>query len=147
MSYSEWLEVIDILKNKNDQLLIEKIQKEEINKNINSMLVPKLLELIKYKFTKSTSNIIKNIEEIFTDNNMLDLILVKFKKDLKIVEELTYLKQINIDIQNDIRNSLKLETIKIYDLLLKEANNIDNIGLLSITIKNNMFKWSDNDEL
>ena len=112
MSYSEWLEVIEILKKKNDQELKEKILKEEINENINSMLESKLVDLIKFKFSKATNGLIKNIHDMFSDKYMLDLYLVKFKKDIKFIEELTYLKQINIYTQEGLRESLKKETTK-----------------------------------
>lgn len=147
MSYEEWLKCLDILKKKNDQEIKEKLLKEPINENLKPMLEPKIIDLINYKFDKLTENIIKNIYEIFTDNNILDLYLVNYKKGLKFLEELTYIKEIDISNQEILRKKLKDDTYLVYNILIKEANEIDSIGLLSLTIKNNMYKWSDKNEL
>lgn len=147
MSYEEWLKCLDLLKKKNDQEIKEKLLKEPINENLKPMLEPKIIDLINYKFDKLTENIIKNLYEIFTDNNILDLYLVNYKKGLKFLEELTYIKEIDISNQEILRKKLKDDTYLVYNILIKEANEIDSIGLLSLTIKNNMYKWSDKNEL
>lgn len=147
MSYEEWLKCLDLLKKKNDQEIKDKLLKEPINENLKPMLEPKIIDLINYKFDKLTENIIKNLYEIFTDNNILDLYLVNYKKGLKFLEELTYIKEIDISNQEILRKKLKDDTYLVYNILIKEANEIDSIGLLSLTIKNNMYKWSDKNEL
>lgn len=140
MSYEEWLKNIEILKENNNEEIKNKLLNDE-NINLKEMLEGKLIELIKYKFVKTTNKIIKNLVDIFSDDNILDMYLVNLKKELRFIYELTFLKQISNENQEYIRNFLKKEVNDIYNILINEARSIDTIGNKEITIKNNMFKW------
>lgn len=140
MSYEEWLKNIEILKENNNEEIKNKLLNEE-NINLKEMLEGKIIELIKYKFVKTTNRIIKNLVDIFSDDNVLDMYLVNLKKELRFIYELTFLKQISNENQEYIRTFLKKEVNNIYNILINEARSIDTIGNKEITIKNNMFKW------
>ena len=140
MSYEEWLKNIEILKENNNEEIKNKLLNDE-NINLKEMLEGKLIELIKYKFVKTTNKIIKNLVDIFSDDNILDMYLVNLKKELRFIYELTFLKQISNENQEYIRTFLKKEVNNIYNILINEARSIDTIGNKEITIKNNMFKW------
>ena len=140
MSYEEWLKNIEILKENNNEEIKNKLLNDE-NINLKEMLEGKLIELIKYKFVKTTNRIIKNLVDIFSDDNVLDMYLVNLKKELRFIYELTFLKQISNENQEYIRTFLKKEVNNIYNILINEARSIDTIGNKEITIKNNMFKW------
>lgn len=140
MSYEEWLNNIEILKKSNDHKVKDKLLNEPANANIQTLLEPKIIDLIKYKLQKATEKIIYNLSDIFQDENILDSQLVYLKKNLKFITELTYIKEIPEDSQKELRIALKKEYEDIYNILIDGANRIDDIGLLALTIKSNMYK-------
>ena len=100
MSYEEWLNVIESLKNTNtNQEILNKLKKEPLNTNLEYLLSPKLEELLETKFTLSINKIVKELEYIFTDVNYLDLALLNFKKEINYLLELVRINQVPIDIQ------------------------------------------------
>lgn len=144
MTYEEWLSTIDQLNTTNtNQDLLNKLKQEPVNNNLSSMIVPKLVTLINNRFELSVNKITKELEYIFTDINYLDLSLLNFKKEIKYLLELINLQHIPEDIKQTSTNKLKLDTNKVYDILIKEADKYDYTGVASMTIKNNMIKWSE----
>lgn len=148
MNYEEWLNIIDTLKKgSTDKTLLEKMQNAEINENINNMLIPKLIELIKARFTISINKIINNLGEIFSDINYLDMTLVNFKKEINYIKELIELKQIPVNQKIEISNEIIQGVNDTYKILNNEAINIDPKGTYAQIIEYNKIKWSDNNEL
>lgn len=144
MTYEEWLSTIEQLNTTNtNQDLLNKLKQEPVNNNLSSMIVPKLVTLINNRFELSVNKIIKELEYIFTDINYLDLSLLNFKKEIKYLLELINLQHIPEDIKQTSINKLKQDTNKVYDILIKEADKYDYTGVASMTIKNNMIKWSE----
>lgn len=144
MQYEEWLNILEELKTSSTNIdTLKRMQNADVNPNFNNMLVPKLEELIKTKFNYSIEKIIKNLGDIFSDINYLDLTLLNFKKEINYVIELSKLKQIPPEKQIEIQIVLKTETNKVYDILCTEADKIDYTGGTSIIIKNNRIKWSE----
>lgn len=144
MTYEEWLSTIEQLNTTNtNQDLLNKLKQEPVNNNLSSMIVPKLVTLINNRFELSVNKIIKELEYIFTDINYLDLSLLNFKKEIKYLLELINLQHIPEDIKQASINKLKQDTNKVYDILIKEADKYDYTGVASMTIKNNMIKWSE----
>lgn len=144
MTYEEWLSTIEQLNTTNtNQDLLNKLKQEPVNNNLSSMIVPKLVTLINNRFELSVNKIIKELEYIFTDINYLDLSLLNFKKEIKYLLELINLQHIPEDIKQTSINKLKQNTNKVYDILIKEADKSDYTGVASMTIKNNMIKWSE----
>lgn len=144
MTYEEWLNIIEQLNTTNtNQDLLNKLKQEPINNNLSSMIVPKLVNLIKNRFDLSVNKIIKELEYIFEDINYLDLSLLNFKKEIKYLLELINLQHIPKDIKNTSIERLKQDTTKVYDILINEADKYDYTGVASMTIKNNMIKWSE----
>lgn len=144
MTYEEWLSTIEQLNTTNtNQDLLNKLKQEPVNNNLSSMIVPKLVKLINNRFELSVNKIIKELEYIFTDINYLDLSLLNFKKEIKYLLELINLQHIPEDIKQNSSNKLKQDTNKVYDILIKEADKYDYTGVASMTIKNNMIKWSE----
>lgn len=144
MTYEEWLSTIEQLNTTNtNQDLLNKLKQEPVNNNLSSMIVPKLVTLINNRFELSVNKITKELEYIFTDINYLDLSLLNFKKEIKYLLELINLQHIPEDIKQTSINKLKQDTNKVYDILIKEADKYDYTGVASMTIKNNMIKWSE----
>lgn len=144
MTYEEWLSTIEQLNTINtNQDLLNKLKQEPVNNNLSSMIVPKLVTLINNRFELSVNKITKELEYIFTDINYLDLSLLNFKKEIKYLLELINLQHIPEDIKQTSINKLKQDTNKVYDILIKEADKYDYTGVASMTIKNNMIKWSE----
>ncbi|MBR2111619.1 MAG: hypothetical protein IJ950_01490, partial [Helicobacter sp.] len=110
---------------------------------IQEMLVPKLQLLITKKTNYIISNLIKEIEIMYSDINQLDYSLVKFKKDVSFIYRLINLKQIPNNEQEYIKKKFKEDIEETYNILKKEADLIDYTGAFSQTITNNEYKWSD----
>jgi hypothetical protein len=144
MTYEEWLNIIESLKNTNtNQEILKRLQNEPQNTNISDILRPKLEKLITDRFELSVNKIVKEIEFIFSDVNYLDLALLNFKKEINYLLELIRIQQVPIDIQVNKTKEIKEDTKKVYEILIKEADKYDYTGVFSLTIKNNMIKWSE----
>ena len=144
MTYEEWLNIIESLKNTNtNQEILKRLQNEPQNTNISDILRPKLEKLITDRFELSVNKIVKEIEFIFSDVNYLDLALLNFKKEINYLLELIRIQQVPIDIQVNKTKEIKEDTKKVYEILIKEADKYDYTGAFSLTIKNNMIKWSE----
>ncbi len=144
MDYESWLNVLDKLKNGYiDNNLLKKMQESEINNNINGMLTLKIDRMIRERFEISISKITKNLAEIFSDVNYLDLILVNFKKEVKFLIEMSKLKQLSSENQQELIAKIKEGTEQVYTILVNESINVDPKGMYAQTIINNKIKWSD----
>ena len=146
MNYEEWIECINKLKKSNDEDIKNKLL-NEYNDNLKDMLIPKLIDLIKEKFGIAVKKIMDNLDDIYSDNNMLDMHLVRFRKDVIFDYKLTDMKELPDNVKDGLRDMIKKETKKVYDAITKEANIIDPTGVLNMTIKNNVIKWGDDNEL
>ena len=147
MNYQEWLDVIETLRVSNKDDLIKRIAEEPENPNISNLLAPKLDQLIKDRFQKSINKIIGSLETMFEDENNLDLDLLNFKKEVLKTKELLENKQMTEDHKQILNDMIKRECDNVYNILIKEADRDDDTGVLSMVIKNNRIKWSDNNEL
>ena len=144
MTYEEWLSTIETLTSTNiNQELLNKVKQEPVNTNLKDLIVPKLLRLIQNRFDLSVNKIINELEFLFSDVNYLDLSLLNYKKEMNYLHELIKRNQIPNDIQSERIKKLKEDTNKVYDILIKEADKYDYTGVFSMTIKNNMIKWSE----
>lgn len=143
MPYEEWLDNLEILKKENNNEILEKLKNEEINNNINNMLYPKIIFIIKEKFKTSINKIITDLYLMFDDKNYLDLYLINFKKNLKFIQEMINLKQIPFDKKENLKKEIIEGTDEVYDILIKESRKEDPTGMLELTIKNNKIKWSE----
>ena len=142
MTYEEWLNVIESLKNTNtNKEILDKLKKEPLNNNLYDLLRPKLESLIIERYQLSVNKIVQNLESIFTDVNYLDLSLLNFKKEIKYLLDLIDINQIPLDIKVNQTLKIKEDTEEVYKILIKEADKIDYTGVFSLTIKNNMIKW------
>ena len=144
MTYEEWLTIIDEIKTPtlNTQKL-DLLKNTPINPNINDLIIPKLEDAINTRFSNAVKKIINNLDEIFYDKDMLDLEMVNFKKEIKYIMELISLKQLPELTQNVLKANIKGETNKVYEILKKEANQIDYTGIFASIIDNNRIKWSE----
>lgn len=148
MEYQTWISIIEKLKNGTIDIgKLNQLKEAPINNNINDLLIPKLEELINYRFEKIVRKITSELVDIFNDVNYLDITLVNLKKELNFLIEIINLKQINPDKQKELKKNLINNTNQIYDILIKEAKRIDYTGVFEITISNNKIKWSDENEL
>lgn len=143
MKYEEWIKVIDEVAKYNDKDKLELMKKQEFDSSINRLLEGKLENLVYFKLSKAIKKILRDIEIIFNDYNYLDMELVNFKKDINYILEICNLKQISDDVRYRLIDKVKNEVNKVYDILIREANRTDIVGVLGMTIKNNMIKWGD----
>lgn len=147
MHYNEWLELIERLRNTSSVSDKLKFINEKENNNIKDLLIPKIYELIKYKFDKAINKIISNINNMYYDVNYLDLNLVIFKKEVLFIYDLIFNNQLTDIDKEKLGNMLKSESNKVYDILLKKSYEFDQTGILKMNINNNRIKWSDKNEL
>lgn len=148
MNYEEWLNLINSLNNTNtNKKALEMLKNAEINNNFNELLIPKLEDLIFNRFEKSVNKIINDLNNIFSNVNYLDLALTNYKNEIKYILELIKLKQIPIETKLKLFDKVREQTDNVYNILKKEASNIDQTGIYEMTINNNKIKWSDNNEL
>ncbi len=148
MNYEEYLNIFNKLKTSTYNIeTLNELKNTPINTNIQEMLIPKYIELIKYKFSESIKKIKVDLYSIFDDVNYLDLILVNFKKEINYLLEMINLNILTTDKKIELIKLIKDETNHTYDILLKKANNVDPKGNMTLTINNNKIKWRDNNEL
>ena len=147
MTYDEWLTLIKKLETASHKEDIEKLKNEPLNENLNYLLVPKIKDMIITKFNRGIDRIIKSLDEIFSDENELDLALVTFKKNLNIVLSLIDNKQLNEETKALLKTSIKEGTEGAYKSLYEAAFDADEEGVYNSIIYNNRVKWSDNNEL
>lgn len=144
MTYQNWLENIKLLEGRGINLqVLELLEQQEPNPVIEEMLTPKLEELITKRTNNSITEIIHNLEIIFSDINELDYNLVKFKKEIGFIIRLIKLKQIPYVIQSQILKKFKTDIDEVYRILKQEADIVDYTGSFSQIIKNNEYKWSE----
>ena len=144
MTYQEWLENIKLLHSRGINLqTLELLEQQEPNSNTEEMLTPKLEELITFRTNNSITEIIQNLETIFSNINELDLSLVKFKKEITFIIRIIRLKQLPYKNQTRILEQFKKDIEEIYKILKQEANTIDYTGSYYQIIKNNEYKWSE----
>ncbi len=142
MSYEEYLEVLEKIKKSSlNQELLDKLNNEVVNPNINGLLVPKLKELVKFKVQRAINNVKDNSEQMFTDYNYCDYILVNFRKEMMYVDKLINLKQLPDEYKHSLHDMIKKGLNDTYDILLKQARMIDTTGIYEMIINNNRIKW------
>ena len=142
MTYQQWLENIKLLEGRGINIqVLELLEQQEPNSVIEEMLTPKLEELITKRTNYSITEIIQNLEIIFSDINELDYNLVKFKKEIGFIIRLIKLKQIPYAIQSQIFKKFKTDIDEVYKILKQEADMVDYTGSFSQIIKNNEYKW------
>lgn len=142
MTYDDWITSLERLERVNDESVKKALLSEGRNENLMSILEPKLIELIKSKFTKSINEIIRTIDEMELDRNSLDLTLSEFKRKVKFVYSLIDIKEISDEQRNVLDELIKTQTTNVYNILLSKIRGADSSGVYEQTIRNNMIKWS-----
>jgi len=142
VSYDEWIQSLEILKNTNNKEIKEKLVSEEYNPNIADKIETKVLELIDFKLNKAIKSIISSIGEMLSNSFSLDMFMIEFKKKILFIDELLNIKQISVKKKELAKENLKNETEKVYNILIKESRGMDPYGIFETTIKNNKIKWS-----
>ena len=142
MTYEEWVITIDKLKNRSiNHELLEKLKSDP--SNVQAKILPQIIEMLDVRFELSVKNMIDNLETMFEDENMLDLFMVKFKKEIIFLNDLCHLEIIPPDIKRKYMIKIKDETDKVYDIIERESLELDYTGYLKQIIKHNRIKWSD----
>ena len=147
MTYEEWLALIDLLKKSPKKEYIEKLTNEPVNENLKAALVPKIKSMVTDRFENIINNIIKSLEYMYEDENILDIELVNFRKSIKQIIELIDNKYLTDQEKEDLRKTIKEQTEETYKILERDSINHDEEGIFYQIIKNNRIKWSDNNEL
>jgi len=105
LSLDEIKKDISIVSNKNENLELEKFYKSIENLNSNFQSLSKEIEDIKNK--KEISSISKNLELSKKGNNdIINLILIKYENNLSIYKEINYLKDITSNEKNNFIEKL-----------------------------------------
>ena len=84
-----------------------------------------------------------HLDEMFEDENMLDLYMVNFKKEILFINDLCHINVIPADTKTAYMIKLKSETDKVYDIIERESLESDYTGYLEQLIKRNRIKWSE----
>lgn len=143
MNYEEYLNIFNELKSSNLNVeLLDKLKNTPLNNNVVELLEPKYMDIIMYKFSLSISKIKNELSNIFDDVNYLDLTLVNFKKDIKYILEMININILQEKNKESLLTKIQTDTENTYDILIKEANYIDQTGMFAMAIKNNKIKWS-----
>ena len=103
MSYEEWLNKLEQIKNKNDYNILKELENTPYNANLDDLLTPKIEELITNKLAKSITNIVHNLEIIYNDQNELDMCMIEFKKNIEFLYKLIKIKQIKHEKQIELQ--------------------------------------------
>lgn len=143
MKYEEWLEYINYLAKFNDKDKLDIMKRQEVDINIQDILEPKLENLVYVKLNSTIKKILRDLTNMFGDVNFLDLSLVNFKKEINFIIDICSLRQISDELKSKLIIKIKDDTSKVYDILIREANRVDQNGILSMVIKNNMIKWGE----
>ena len=143
MTYEEWLNNIELIRNKDDINILKIMETTPYNDNIYNILFPKLQSLIEDKLVKAINSIIKNLDFMYHDDNYMDICMIEFKKNIVFLERLIKIPQIRPQEQATLLSKLKEDTNKTYDILENESIRIDDKGILQMIIRNNRIKWSD----
>jgi len=146
MTYNEWLDLIELVKNHNRNIDYLNKMKESIqNSNINELLEPKLIELVTEKTTKALKRILNNLNEIFKNPNSLTLSIRNLEKDKNYIFELCHLKQIKQETQIKLINAINEEINNIYNILEKKSLEIDKTGMYKRMIEKMINKGDKNE--
>lgn len=148
MNYNDIITCINNLSNRQQNIIyLEQLENANISEGIIEMVIPKIIDLIKLRANKLIKDIISNLEIMFNDINMLDYELVKVKKEITFINRLISIKHLPLNIKNNLKQTLKDDITNMYNILKKEANTIDYTGYYELIIKNNEYKWSEENEL
>lgn len=143
MTYDEWLELLKRLEKISYEEDIKKLTNEPKNENINKLLVPKIRDMIIEKFNRNINRIIHELEIIFSDENELDLALVTFKKNLKVIFTLINNNQFTEEEKEHVRKEIIDGTENAYKVLYEAAFDASEDGAFNSIINKNRIKWSD----
>ena len=147
MTYDQWLELLKRLERTSHQEDINLFKNEPYNDNINSLLAPKIKNMLIDKFNRYINYMISDLETIFSDENELDLALVTLKKNVKVIIDLIENNQLNPEQKKEIKDKIKDGCDGIYKSLYNAAFEASDDGVYNSIIKRNRIKWSDENEL
>ena len=147
MSYSEWLELIELLKKSSKKEYMEKFLAEPVNNNLLENLKPKIIDMIYQRFNNSVNHIVGSLDEIWDDEYALDMELVNFRKSNLITFDLINNNYLDEEEQKELKKRIFEEISKVYKILKNEAIMFDDNGIALEIINNNEIKRDDNNEL
>lgn len=148
MEYNKFIEIIEkMVKSHNNKTLLENLQSLNLSPDLENYVIPKIDDLVSALLTKSINSILKNINNIFSDRNYLDLTLLEFIKDLVYINNIIKCTVTDDEYKTKIHNKVLENADKVFDILLKEAKKHDYIGEYTHIINNYKKKWSEKNEL
>jgi hypothetical protein len=144
MNYNEWIEALDtITKTRRNNILLEKLEKEEVNENFQKQLSDRIDSVIREKLKTCIKRVKKEINMMFNDENSLELIINNFKKDIEYIKRLNQLKALDPEMRDYINNQIYILCDEIFDLLANESVKIDGTGMYKQIINKKRIKRDD----
>lgn len=139
MTYYEWINNFDILKNgpRNEELL-DKLYKNtiELEGNILYRFIIHINDLIRTRLKKSLDSILFKIKTIYHDSNALSLEIINIKKELAFAKKIINLPVIPEENKIKFKETLQKFADEINDTISSSVNGIDTTGAVITMIKN-----------
>lgn len=144
MNYNEWIEALEtIKKTRRNTLLLEKLEKEEVNENFQKQLSERIDSIAREKLKASIKRAKADIAMMFKDETSLEMIINSFKKDMIFIHRFINLKALDEEMRTYILNQIVIVSNDVFDLLEKESIKIDSTGMYKKIISKKRFKRDD----
>ena len=147
MTYNDWLDFIKKIEtSKLSDDMLDVIKNNQLNDSFKENVLTKMDEAIYKRLSTATENISSKLTYLFEDEYLMEMQLVIFKKEAKILYKIVKSGIFSQEYVEKRTEQIRDDVDKIFDILYNEANKIDFSGVLGMSIKNNRIRW-DKDEL
>ena len=147
MTYNDWLDFIKKIEtSKLSDDMLDVIKNNQLNDSFKENVLTKMDEAIYKRLSTATENIASKLTYLFEDEYLMEMQLVIFKKETKILYKIVKSGIFSQEYVEKRTEQIRDDVDKIFDILYNEANKIDFSGVLGMSIKNNRIRW-DKDEL
>ena len=147
MTYNDWLDFIKKIEtSKLSDDMLDVIKNNQLNDSFKENVLTKMDEAIYKRLSTAAENISSKLTYLFEDEYLMEMQLVIFKKESKILYKIVKSGIFPQEYVEKRTEQIRYDVDKIFDILYNEANKIDFSGVLGMSIKNNRIRW-DKDEL
>ena len=147
MTYNDWLDFIKKIEtSKLSDDMLDVIKNNQLNDSFKENVLTKMDEAIYKRLSTAAENISSKLTYLFEDEYLMEMQLVIFKKEAKILYKIVKSGIFSQEYVEKRTEQIRDDVDEIFDILYNEANKIDFSGVLGMSIKNNRIRW-DKDEL